>query len=886
MKTPSKLVIIYLLSLCIAGCLGDFIHAKYKSGHSRDQVVSRRYMAEVSDCDRFLEYIKNQNIKVHHTIRNSFFNSISFEIKHLDKEHEYATLKSIMNHDDVEAVSPVHVYKRAAPATSQDMFKVSPEEAGYRSTHRLLQIDKVHRELNLTGEGVFIAIIDTGVDYLHPALGGGYGPGYTVQTGYDFVGNKYGSVPGSVPEPDSDPYDDCTIEDSSDGHGTSTSGIIGGYDLENNFIGVAYKAKLGVYRVFGCQGDSTTDIVYQAIDKAFADGADIISLSVGSDTPWAAPESYESKLFAKIKERGVIVVAATTNDGDLGIYSTSSPSTLDSVYSVGGVYNEYVVYDGTFTAAGISGAVEYQVLSITEDGTKLYMTDGDLSPSFNGTGDISKDACDVNNISPTVQGKIALVKRGPCSFVKKALNVASAGAVGIIVYDNEPVFSNEDRLVNTTIPYAFISLQDGERLASGNSTVRVKFSSSRKLIYKKNPYGGMATFYTGLGPTAELDLKPNILAVSEDVYTLLPRYLGSWTIFDGTSGATPLVAGSIALYLQYMRNKNVSVDTTFEQFQNYASVPVSADAGGGIDHPVRVGAGLIQVYDAITQTTHISPAQISFNDTASQDYKTQNLTITNPGQTTVSYRVFNNASLAIVPYDRTVSGYRLLGTVKTQAASADLAFSATEIHLEAGQSQTLTVTVTPPNTDPLDHVMYGGFIQLDPITNTTTTTTRPLHVPYFGVVGKQYDLPILDRDYNITVSQTKDGEWVTVNEYVIDIAANKTDLIIGCKTLTPTKIMRVEIFEDEKCTQLLGYAYYDTVYNQVYNHSPWVFTFRGTFTKDVASNIYDYSTYSQTFVQVPGGQYYIRQKFLKLFGDPGKENDWEYFTVGPVVIKR
>lgn len=78
-----------------------------------------------------------------------------------------------------------------------------------------------------------------------------------MQTGYDFVGNKYGSVPGAAPEPDNDPYDDCAIEDASDGkgtclfffkkkstvilnasppllgHGTSTSGIIGGYDLAN-----------------------------------------------------------------------------------------------------------------------------------------------------------------------------------------------------------------------------------------------------------------------------------------------------------------------------------------------------------------------------------------------------------------------------------------------------------------------------------------------------------------------------------------------------------------------------------------------------------------------------------------------------------------------------
>jgi hypothetical protein len=83
------------------------------------------------------------------------------------------------------------------------------------------------------------------------------------------------------------------------------------------------------------------------------------------------------------------------------------------------------------------------------------------------------------------------------------------------------------------------------------------------------------------------------LAVAEDIYTLMPRYLGSWTLFDGVSGAVPLVSGSIALYMQYMRNKNVSVDTVFEQFQNYGSIPIAANASG-LEHPLRVGAGLIQ----------------------------------------------------------------------------------------------------------------------------------------------------------------------------------------------------------------------------------------------------------------------------------------------------
>jgi hypothetical protein len=293
------------------------------------------------------------------------------------------------------------------------------------------------------------------------------------------------------------------------------------------------------------------------------------------------------------------------------------------------------------------------------------------------------------------------------------------------------------------------------------------------------------------------------------------------------------------------------------------------------------------VYDAITQTSRISPARISFNDTSSQDYKTQNLTITNSAQVPVSYRVFNNVSIAIAPYDRAVSGYNLLITVKSQVASADLAFSATEVHLEAGQSQILTVTVTPPNTDPLDHIMYGGFIQLDPIIDMNTTTViKSLHVPYFGVVGKQYDLPIIDRESNITVSQTIDGEEVKVNEYILDFKVDKTDLIIDCKTLTPTKIIRVEVFKDENCTQFLGYPDSDSIYNEAYNYMPWTYTFSGIYTKELPSDVFDYHTYNRTFMDIPNGEYYLLHKFLKLFGDTSKENDWEYFKIGPVVIKR
>ncbi|KAK1997650.1 hypothetical protein LX36DRAFT_577966, partial [Colletotrichum falcatum] len=55
------------------------------------------------------------------------------------------------------------------------------------SIHFSTGVDQLH-EAGIFGKGVKVAVIDSGVDYLHPALGGGFGPGFTVSGGYDLVG--------------------------------------------------------------------------------------------------------------------------------------------------------------------------------------------------------------------------------------------------------------------------------------------------------------------------------------------------------------------------------------------------------------------------------------------------------------------------------------------------------------------------------------------------------------------------------------------------------------------------------------------------------------------------------------------------------------------------
>jgi hypothetical protein len=86
----------------------------------------------------------------------------------------------------------------------------------------LIQADRVHQELGFTGRGVVVAIVDTGIDYSHPDLGGCLGPGCKVAGGYDFVNN------------DSDPMDD-------NGHGTHMAGIVA---AKGGITGVAPDATL------------------------------------------------------------------------------------------------------------------------------------------------------------------------------------------------------------------------------------------------------------------------------------------------------------------------------------------------------------------------------------------------------------------------------------------------------------------------------------------------------------------------------------------------------------------------------------------------------------------------------------------------------------------
>ena len=132
----------------------------------------------------------------------------------------------------------------------------SSELVGATNTHKLL----TDSGEPITGKGVVVAILDTGVDYTHPDLGGTIGPDQKVIGGFDFV------------DDDGDPLD-------MDGHGTAVAGIIG---ANGQIKGIAPEVSILAYRVVDRMGNVKSTDLLRALEKASQNGADVINLSLGT----------------------------------------------------------------------------------------------------------------------------------------------------------------------------------------------------------------------------------------------------------------------------------------------------------------------------------------------------------------------------------------------------------------------------------------------------------------------------------------------------------------------------------------------------------------------------------------------------------------------------
>jgi minor extracellular serine protease Vpr len=214
----------------------------------------------------------------------------------------------------VRAVYPVFPVSLPPLTASDPALATAPQLTGA----------DVAQALGFTGEGVRVAVMDSGIDYHHPDLGGCFGSGCKVAFGHDFVGDAFNfdsDSPGynPVPRPDRDPDDCPVLAGDTGGHGTHVAGIVG---ANGTVKGVAPGVTLGAYRVFGCSGPTSSDVMLAAMERALVDRVQVLNMSIGASFQW--PQYPTAAAADRLVRRGVTVVASFGNSGANGLYSGSA----------------------------------------------------------------------------------------------------------------------------------------------------------------------------------------------------------------------------------------------------------------------------------------------------------------------------------------------------------------------------------------------------------------------------------------------------------------------------------------------------------------------------------------------------------------------------------
>ncbi|MED3997554.1 S8 family serine peptidase [Peribacillus frigoritolerans] len=451
-------------------------------------------------------------------------------------------------------------------------------------------VDKLHSE-NITGKGIKVGVLDTGVDYNHPDLKDAY------KGGYDFIDN------------DADPME-TTYEDWINAgkpeypglvyytnHGTHVAGTIAAQKKNNAdyaLKGVAPEVDLYAYRVLGPLGGGDTAGILAGLDQAITDGMDVINMSLGAATNnplYATSVAVNNAMLS-----GVVTVVAAGNSGP-NEKTLGSPGTAALGISVGA--SDASMSIPTFNGSASAEKFENMQLLGKDFSNKLEDLQGQSIPVvFAGLGKTA------DFTEKDLNGKIALIQRGEITFDEKIINAKNAGAKAVIVYNNAdgqiPAYLGE---VVGYIPSFRLSKADGERLkALGEGSFTFETLNNTKTE------GDHLADFSSRGPVnGNYDIKPDVVAPGVSIFSTTPEFINdpqdginygnAYVRLSGTSMASPHVAGAAALILQE--------HPEYTPFDVKLALMNTSDDLKGDNSVYEVGAGRIDAYQAVHTDTSI-----------------------------------------------------------------------------------------------------------------------------------------------------------------------------------------------------------------------------------------------------------------------------------------
>ena len=538
------------------------------------------------------------------------------------------------------------------------------------------------------GEGIKVAIIDTGIDYTHADFGGPgtvaawdnafskstldptllsvcetaththcFGPNAPkVKGGVDLVGNSYNADPTSksyqpVPHPDPNPLD-CY------GHGSHVAGTAAGsgvladgstytgpYNAAtidshtwNVGPGVAPKADLYAIRVFGCAG--STDVVVDAIEWAVAHHMDVINMSLGA--PFGTADTPDAMAASNAAKDGLIVVSASGNAGS-NPYITSSPGSGTYGISVAATDSSATLPGALLT---LSGTPTVTVQAINANGATLPTGSWPLVELKNADGSLSLGCNPADYTALGVLNKVVITKRGTCARVARAIFGQQAGAKAVVMVNTfpgyppyeGPITANPDTGIayNVTIPFLGVTPESQAPLHAAAVAGKTVTLSDNPLA---NPgYRQLASF-TSFGPrSGDSAFKPEVTAPGVSIASVGMGTGTKAAVNSGTSMATPHVAGMAALV------KQAHPGWKSEYWK--AAIVSTANPGGVIPTRLRgEGTGLVQA-PAATRTQVValgdpgtSALSFGFKELDTNYSRTKQIKLTNLGNSAATFTV-------------------------------------------------------------------------------------------------------------------------------------------------------------------------------------------------------------------------------------------------------
>jgi minor extracellular serine protease Vpr len=697
--------------------------------------------------------------------------------------------------------------------------------------------DIAQSELGFTGHGIKVAVMDTGIDYDHPDLGGCFGPGCRVAYGYDLVGDDYNADSSSpsynpIPVPDPDP-DDCQ------GHGTHVSGIVG---ANGAVIGVAPDVTFGAYRVFGCEGSTDADIMIAAMEMALADDMDILNMSIGSAFQW--PQYPTAAAADRLVNKGMVVVASIGNSGTSGTYAAGAPGVGKKVIGTASFDNTHAAQP-YFEVAGQK--IAYNGMSYA------------APPPTSGTEEIVYIglACNGYSLDADPTGKVALISRGDCSFRIKALNAQAAGATAAVVHNNAPGNFN-GTLGEPYVDYAVVSISQEDGMFIRALAASIMMTWTDQLWSFPSSTGGLISSFSSFGLAPDLSVKPDIGAPGGNIYSTYVMEKSDYATLGGTSMASPHVAGAAALLLEAKPHTPSQVVRTILQNSADPALWSLAPFPGLVDHVHRQGAGMVDIDDAILATTKIEPGKIAVGEGEA-------------GPQNFALKVENNG-YAAVTYD--LSFMSAIATTGTWASDlyywfSDeyVDFSPSSVTVSAGGTATVSVTIYPPTPvtfeDPphFDLATYGGYIVFTPQGGGQT-----YRVPYAGFVGDYQALPVLTANpYGLP--------WLMGGPIFTMVGGDIPEFWVNLGH--QVRKLRMEVFDANSGKAWhraydLGYVGRNSNYNNIF-----VFPWEGTTMNG-----------KKKVNVVPDGDYVVVLSVQKALGDDNNPDHWEYWTSPVITIAR